>query len=72
MGQRDVSIVPSVDWCENNVTLSNSYLEGIHHFFLSHKHPTSVLHVCSGGDNFQYFSRTVMHSRSYLSGAGAA
>ena len=27
---------------------------------------------CSGSDNFRYFSRTVMHSRRYLSGAGAA
>ena len=27
---------------------------------------------CSGSDNFQYFSKTVMHSLSYLSGASAA
>ena len=27
---------------------------------------------CSGSDNFQYFSITMMHSRSYLSEAGAA
>ena len=27
---------------------------------------------CSGSDDFWYFSRTAMHSRSYLSGAGAA
>ena len=26
----------------------------------------------SGSDNFRYFSRTVMHSGSYLSGVGAA
>ena len=27
---------------------------------------------CSGSDNFQYFSRTVMHLRSYLPEADAA
>ena len=27
---------------------------------------------CSGSDYFQYFSRKVMHLRSYLSEAGAA
>ena len=35
------------------------------------KEPTQR-EICSGSDYFRYFSRTVIHSRSYLSGTGAA
>ena len=72
VGHVSIDVAVKVMHTFNESKASRSFVIGSNGFQLCSCLQTLRCGLCLGSDNFRYFSRTVMHSRSYLSGAGAA
>ncbi|CAN0475423.1 unnamed protein product [Ascophyllum nodosum] len=72
VGHVSIDVMVKVVYTFNESKSSHSFVIGPIGFQLRSCLQALGCGLCSGSDNFQYFSRAVTYSRRYLSGAGAA